>query len=67
MNIGDIGANDWFFEIDETSGAQLWSRLEAIHKDPVAARAKVKAIMAGVEARQRRMVDAVREAIAKPV
>ncbi|MES2694666.1 MAG: polysaccharide pyruvyl transferase family protein, partial [Verrucomicrobiota bacterium] len=24
----DIGANDWFFEVDETNGAQLWSRLE---------------------------------------
>ena len=55
----DIGADDWFFEIDETSGAQLWSRLEAIHKDPAAARAKVKSIMATVEARQKRMVDAV--------
>ena len=61
----DIGADDWFFEIDETSGAQLWSRLEAIHKDPAAARAKVKSIMATVEARQKRMVAAVREAIAK--
>ena len=58
----DIGANDWFFEVDETSGAQLWSRLEAIHKNPAAARAKVKAIMATVEARQKRMCDAAREA-----
>jgi polysaccharide pyruvyl transferase WcaK-like protein len=58
----DIGANDWFFEIDETNGQQLWSRLEAIHKDPAAARAKVKTIMAGVEKLQRRMVDAVRAA-----
>lgn len=57
----DIGAHDWFFEVDETSGPQLWSRLEAIHKDPVAARAKVKSIMATVEARQQRMVAAVRE------
>ncbi|MFM1748302.1 MAG: hypothetical protein RLZZ188_1968 [Verrucomicrobiota bacterium] len=58
----DIGADDWFFEVDETSGAQLWSRLEAIVKDPAAARAKAQAIMTGVEARQRRMVDAVRAA-----
>ena len=58
----DIGAHDWFFEIDETSGPQLWSSLEAIHKDPAGARAKVKSIMAKVEARQKRMVDAVREA-----
>jgi len=60
----DIGADDWFFEIDETSGPQLWSRLEAIHKDPAGARAKVKSIMATVEARQKRMVDAVRAAMA---
>ena len=59
----DIGADDWFFEIEETTGAQLWSRLEAIHKNPAAARAKVKTIMAFVEQRQKRMVDAVREAI----
>jgi polysaccharide pyruvyl transferase WcaK-like protein len=59
----DIGADDWFFEIDETSGAQLWSCLEAIHKNPAAARAKVKAIMVTVEARQKRMVDAVRAAV----
>jgi hypothetical protein len=59
----DIGANDWFFEIDETNGPQLWSRLEAIHKDPAAARAKVKSIMAFVEQRQKRMVDAVRTGI----
>ncbi len=58
----DIGANDWFFEVDETNGPQLWSRLEAIHKDPAKAKAKVKAIMATVEARQKRMVQAVREA-----
>jgi hypothetical protein len=58
----DFGASEWFFEVDETSGPQLWSRLEAIHKDPAAAKAKVKAIMATVEARQKRMVDAVRQA-----
>ncbi|MBC7367357.1 MAG: polysaccharide pyruvyl transferase family protein [Undibacterium sp.] len=59
----DIGADDWFFEIEQTNGAQLWSRLEAIHKNPAAARAKVKSIMATVEARQKRMVDAVRAAV----
>ncbi len=61
----DIGNDNWFFEVDETSGKELWSRLEAIHKDPAAARAKVKSIMAGVEARQKRMVEAAREAVAK--
>ena len=58
----DFGANDWFFEVDETSGDQLWSRLQAIVRDPAKAKAKVKSIMATVEARQKRMVDAVRAA-----
>jgi hypothetical protein len=61
----DFGAKDWFFEVDETSGAQLWSRLDAIHRDPAGARAKVKTIMAGVEQRQRRMVDVVRAVTAQ--
>jgi hypothetical protein len=61
----DIGANDWFFEVDETSGDELWSRLSTIHKDPAAARAKVKTIMAGVQKLQKRMVDAAKDAVAK--
>src|SRR5688572_6181103 len=63
----DFGANEWFFEVDETNGAELWSRLEAIHKDPTRAKAKVKTIMATVDARQKRMVDAVREAATRKV
>lgn len=62
----DIGVDDWFFEIDETNGQQLWSRLSAIQADPAKARAKVKTIMAGVQRLQRRMVDAVRAAVPKP-
>ncbi|MCU1237356.1 MAG: Polysaccharide pyruvyl transferase [Candidatus Solibacter sp.] len=56
----DFAADDWFFEIDETSGDQLWSRLQTIVRDPSKAKAKVKSIMAGIETRQKRMVDAVR-------
>jgi polysaccharide pyruvyl transferase WcaK-like protein len=58
----DLGANDWFFEVDETNGAQLWSRLEGIVRDPAAARAQARRIQTGVEAHQRRMVAAVRTA-----
>jgi hypothetical protein len=58
----DFGAGDWFFEVDETSGAQLWSRLGAIHGDPAVAKTKVKSIMSTVEKLQKRMVDAVRTA-----
>ncbi|MFN7937232.1 MAG: polysaccharide pyruvyl transferase family protein [Bryobacteraceae bacterium] len=56
----DFGASDWFFEIEETSGSQLWSRLEAIHRDPRKAKAKVQSIMATVDKLQKRMADAVR-------
>ncbi len=59
----DMGANDWFFEVDETNGRELWSRLEAIHKNPAKAKAKVKAIMATVAERQKRMVDVVRQTV----
>lgn len=58
----DFGAENWFFEVDETSGKQLWQRLSAIHRDPAKAKAKVRAIMAGVEKQQKRMVDSVRAA-----
>ena len=58
----DFGADDWFFEVDETSGAQLWSRLQSIVNVPRQARAKVARIMATVEARQKRMVEVVRAA-----
>lgn len=60
----DLGAGDWFFEVDETDGAQLWSRLSAIHRDPAAARTQARAIRANAEARQARMVAVVRETIA---
>jgi len=59
----DLGAGDWFFEVDETDGAQLWSRLSAIHRDPAAARTQARAIRANAEARQARMVAVVRETI----
>jgi hypothetical protein len=58
----DFGSNDCFFEVDETSGAELWSRLEAIHKNPKQAAAKVRTIMSTVEAAQKRMIGAVRAA-----
>jgi hypothetical protein len=45
----DLGAGDWFIEIDETDGAHLWSKLKGIVRDPAKAKDKVKAIMATVE------------------
>ena len=36
----DFGSGDWFFEIDQTSGRQLWSRLAAIHHNPAMAKSQ---------------------------
>lgn len=58
----DFGAERWLFEVDETNGAELWSRVQEIHRDPVRARAQVETIMQGVRGRQKRMVEAVRAA-----
>jgi hypothetical protein len=58
----DFGAGDWFFEVDETNGDQLWRRLSAIHRSPAQAKAQVRSIMQTVENRQKRMVDAVKAA-----
>lgn len=58
----DIGAGEWLFEIDQTDGKQLWTRLQQIVLDPMLAKRKVQQAMATVETRQKRMVEAVREA-----
>jgi hypothetical protein len=58
----DVSVSPWIFEVDETSGPQLWSRLEEIHRDPAKARAHVKNVMSGVDKLQHRMVDALRAA-----
>ncbi|HYO83128.1 MAG TPA: polysaccharide pyruvyl transferase family protein [Bryobacteraceae bacterium] len=58
----DFGAADWFFEVDETSGDELWSRLRQIQQNPTRARAEVGRIMHKVQERQKQMVDAVHAA-----
>jgi polysaccharide pyruvyl transferase WcaK-like protein len=63
----DFGAGEWLFEIDESDGARWWKTLAPLCADPAAARAQVGTIMQGVEERQRRMVAAVRGAIAVQV
>lgn len=60
----DIGASDWLFEIDLTSGEQLWERLAGIHREPARARADAKAIMSSVEANQQHMVETLRTNLA---
>ncbi len=56
----DFGAGDWFFEVEQTNGGQLWQRLNAIVKNPAEAARRVKKIQETVETRQRRMVEVVR-------
>jgi hypothetical protein len=58
----DFGADDWFFEIDETDGAALWTKLDRIQRDRGKAKAQVQKIMATVETHQKRMLSAVRAA-----
>jgi hypothetical protein len=58
----DFGAADWFFEIDQTTGSDLWSRLQPIVRNPATGGAMVRAIMAKVDGLQKRMVEAVRAA-----
>jgi polysaccharide pyruvyl transferase WcaK-like protein len=59
----DVGVGDWTFEVDETSGAEMWSRLERIVRDPAAARAHIQKVMTKVDARQRRMVEVLQAAV----
>jgi hypothetical protein len=58
----DFGAERWMFEIEETNGKQLWSRLSEIVTSPQQARSRVRSITSEVESRQKRMVAAVRAA-----
>lgn len=58
----DFGAGDWLMEVDEVSGADVWSRLEGIHKRPAQAKQRVASIMKEVASRQKKMADAVQAA-----
>jgi polysaccharide pyruvyl transferase WcaK-like protein len=58
----DFGAGHWLFEVDETSGEQLWAAVAAVHRDRRRARAQVGSIMKTVERHQARMAEAVRAA-----
>lgn len=58
----DFGAGDWFFEVDETGGPQLFAALEKIHRDPGKAKANVQSIMRRVDGLQARMANAARRA-----
>ena len=59
----DIGLGDWLFESGAVSGQQLWEKLKPLHEDRPAAKAKVLTAMKKVEERQRRMVQAIADAV----
>ena len=58
----DIGAGNWLFEVDETSGEALSEKLLAMHRDVVDTRDEIKAIQDRYEAGQKRMMEVVRAA-----
>lgn len=60
----DVGLEDWYFEIEAVTGAQIAERLLAIHRDPVAARVRVQGVMARVRARQRRSLQILGDVLA---
>ena len=61
----DIGLTDWVFESSETTGQQLWEKLKPIHENRAAGRAKVDAAMQRAAGIQKRMVQAIADAVAK--
>lgn len=60
----DLGLGDWIFEVEETSGAELWSRLKQVIENPEPARAYADAAMTRVRARHRHMTETLRRTLA---
>ena len=60
----DLGLGDWIFEVEETTGAELWARLKQVIENPEPARAYADAAMVRVRARQRHMTETLRRALA---
>ena len=61
----DLGLQDWVFESGETTGQQLWEKLKPLHEDRAGGRAKVQTAMTKAAHIQKRMVQAIAEAVAK--
>ncbi len=59
----DIGLGDWVFESGLTSGEELWKTLRPLHEDRAAAKTRVQAAMTKVTALQRRMTQAIADAV----
>jgi len=61
----DLGLTDWVFESGQTTGQQLWDKLKPIHENRAAGRAKVQTAMQQAADIQKRMVEAIGEAVAR--
>jgi hypothetical protein len=59
----DLGLTDWVFESGQTTGQQLWDKLKPIHENRAAGHAKVQAAMQQAAAIQKRMVEAIADAV----
>jgi polysaccharide pyruvyl transferase WcaK-like protein len=55
----DLKMDDWIFEIDETTGAQIAQRIVQVGKDLPAARAKARAARAYAQERMAAMIEAI--------
>lgn len=60
----DVGVGDWLFEVEKTSGEELWRTVEGIVRDLPAARARVRSVMGKVAELQRGMTLAIGRAAA---
>jgi len=61
----DLGLTNWVFESTHTTGQQLWEKLKPIHEDRAAGRAKVQTAMQQAAKIQKRMIEAIAEAVDK--
>jgi polysaccharide pyruvyl transferase WcaK-like protein len=61
----DLGLADWVFESSQTTGQQLWEKLKPLQEDRTAGRAKVQTAMQQAAGIQKRMVEAIADAVAK--
>ncbi|MSU51623.1 MAG: polysaccharide pyruvyl transferase family protein [Opitutus sp.] len=59
----DVGVGDWLFELEKTSGQELWAGLKKIHDDLPRTRARVREVMTGVAKLQSGMALAIDHAV----
>jgi polysaccharide pyruvyl transferase WcaK-like protein len=57
----DLGADDWIFEIDQTSGKQIADRLMGIVSDPEQTAAKVKSIQKNVKICYKKAIEEMKQ------